>query len=61
VSRAIAEPAHAAMLRRQAIRAISQVRNRGRQFAKRHECGFAIALIASHALDTLGAPVGAER
>jgi hypothetical protein len=61
VNRAIAEPGHAATLRRQAVRALSQVRNRGRRLAKRHECGFAIALIASHALDTLGAPVGAER
>ena len=61
VNRAIAEPGHATTFRRRAVRALLQVRNRGRRLAKRHECGFAIALMASHALDTLGAPVGAER
>jgi hypothetical protein len=57
VNRAIAEPVRAATFRRHAVRGLSQVRDRGRRLAKKNECGFAIALIASHALDTLGAPV----
>jgi hypothetical protein len=57
VGRAIAEPGHAKAFTQRAVRALSQVRERGRQLARRDDCGFAIALIASHALATLGAPV----
>ena len=60
VNRAIAEPTRANAFRKRAIHALSQVRDRGRRLAKRNECGFGIALIASHALDTLGAPVAPQ-
>jgi hypothetical protein len=57
---AVADAARADRLIRHAIRALQKVRLQGNRFARRDECGYAIGLIARHALAVLGAPVGAS-
>jgi hypothetical protein len=55
IERAAGDPAHATHLTARAVRALKKVRSRGRRLAKFQPCGDSVALIATHALTTLGA------
>jgi hypothetical protein len=53
---AAADSARADRLTRRAVRALQKVRAQGRRLARRDDCGYAIGLVASHALAVLGTP-----
>ena len=54
VDRAATDPASARRLVRRAKHLLTKMRDRGRRLAAKDDCGDSLALIASHALSTLG-------
>jgi hypothetical protein len=60
IETASVDPAQADRLTRRAVRALQKVRLQGNRLARRDECGYAIGLIARHALAVLGVPVEAS-
>jgi len=55
IERAATEPARSRRFVRRAKRVLAQMRDRGRRLAAKDDCGDSVALVASHALSTLGA------
>jgi hypothetical protein len=56
IAEAVADPAAARKPLRKAVRLAGKVRRLGQRIARRDDCGFALGLMASHALETFEPP-----